>query len=199
MKLIIKKWYSPFLNGWKLCNYKSKASGYDDLSYRLHEFKERDQKAINAFTRWSIDKLSKEILDLKIDYCVRALGRSELTPSPIKPLNQLGTRISEHFGIEFIPELIAKNRVTKHLVGLKKAEREAELEGVFYLNLDINLDGKSILLIDDIRTSGTTSKVIRETILEQFPNVKCYLFVLAETNDTENPEEVIATYSKFLR
>jgi predicted amidophosphoribosyltransferase len=198
MRLFIPKWYSPFNQGWKLCNYMTKNAGYDDLSHRLHEFKEHDQTAITAFTGWSIDKLTPVLPELEIDYCIRALGRSELTPSGNKPLDSLAAGISNHFGIEFSPELIAKHRATKHLVGLKKAEREAELDGVFYLNLDVDLNGTSILVVDDIKTSGTTSKFIRKTIIEQFPDVKCYLFVLAETNNEGNTQDMIDMYSKFL-
>lgn len=192
------KWYYPFKNGWKLCSYETKSNGYDNLSHRLHDFKESNGTAINAFTRWSIDALNEVLPDLEIDYCIRSLGRSELSPLDTRPLHTLAGNISEHFDIEFIPELIAKTRVTKHLVTLNKPQREAELKGVFYLNKKVDLKGKSILLVDDIRTSGTTSKFIRQTIIEQFPNAKCYLFVLAQTSDGGNTKEVIDKYSKFI-
>jgi len=192
MRISIPKWYAPFDKGWKLCMYQKD----DEVSKKILRLKEGDATAIKTFTKWSIAELEKDELMLELNYCIRSLGRNELTADPNKPLGKLAAGICGSIGIEYVPDLIAKRRATKHLIGMNKPAREAELDGVFYLNSKLKLNGKSILIVDDIKTSGTTTTFIRNTILTEHPKAKFYLFVLGENGDG-NPKELIDTYNQY--
>ncbi len=69
--------------------------------------------------------------------------------------------------VEMRTDLLIKNRQTKSQSKLKRQERLDNLKGAFSLGKDIEyLEGKNILLVDDVVTTGTTlntcAKILRE-------------------------------------
>ena len=55
-----------------------------------------------------------------------------------------------------------------------------EINGAFQIHeKTLNLDYKSILLIDDILTTGTTAVEVARTLKETYPECEIYLLVLA--------------------
>ena len=70
----------------------------------------------------------------------------------------LAVEIGDKMGIKVIDELV-RTRKTKSQFLLKKDEREENLKGAFSLKSEGNLvKGKTIFLIDDLTTTGTTLK-----------------------------------------
>ncbi len=57
-------------------------------------------------------------------------------------------------------ELLKKTKETKAQVGLTKSERQDNLKGSFKVVDKKAVEGKSVLLIDDVTTTGATSEVI---------------------------------------
>ena len=64
--------------------------------------------------------------------------------------------ISKQLGLKFEKNVLIKIRETKPQKSLKAAERRTNLKGAFKVTKDV--DGKSILLVDDIVTTGATLK-----------------------------------------
>lgn len=62
--------------------------------------------------------------------------------------------ISKHLGLEFEKNILIKIRETEPQKSLKAAQRRTNLKGAFKVAKDV--DGKSILLVDDIVTTGAT-------------------------------------------
>ena len=62
--------------------------------------------------------------------------------------------ISKHLGLEFKKNVLIKIRETEPQKSLKSAQRRTNLKGVFKVAKEV--DGKSILLVDDIVTTGAT-------------------------------------------
>jgi predicted amidophosphoribosyltransferase len=197
-KYLAAPWYRPYDRGWKLCNYQKKGSGEDTLSKILLQFKDGNPIVINAFTRWSIEVLSTQIKKGEIKYCARALGSTEQSAREGKSLHKLAKEISNNFGIEFVPQLFTKSRVTKSLKSLNKAARREEVEGVFQIDPKIKLANSSILIVDDIRTTGTTLYAMRRAIVEKHQGVNFSMFVLAQTEDDGNSEETLAKYKTYI-
>lgn len=67
----------------------------------------------------------------------------------------LAKSLSEHFNIEFQPILL-KTKDNKAQHTLSKSERKKNVEGVFEANPEYKVSDKTILLIDDILTTGST-------------------------------------------
>lgn len=67
----------------------------------------------------------------------------------------LGQNVAQKLGLPFYPLLI-KKRGTKRQVDLKGKERRENLKNAFALRVKNSLRGKTIIIIDDIATTGAT-------------------------------------------
>ena len=74
--------------------------------------------------------------------------------------------------------LLLRNRQTKPQYGLSREEREANLQGAFSLAEGMSADGRDILLVDDIMTTGATLLACANA-LRQGGAGRIYGFVLA--------------------
>ena len=74
------------------------------------------------------------------------------------PVWAMGRILARELKIEFLPRLLLKKKSTPPQVGLSQAQRKTNLDGAFTLAEKQKLNGKKILLIDDVTTTGTTIK-----------------------------------------
>lgn len=101
----------------------------------------------------------------------RSLGGGGLvTPVPLhwmrknwRGFNQaeiLAKIISEILSLEFTPNVLKRERFTKPQTQLKRKERLKNVQGIFALEKDAKekIQNKSILLVDDVWTTGATIK-----------------------------------------
>ena len=63
--------------------------------------------------------------------------------------------ISEYYSIDMIDTLI-KTKRTKDQIGLSKNQRFRNLENVFRVKENLDIKNKTILIIDDVCTTGST-------------------------------------------
>ena len=73
-----------------------------------------------------------------------------------QPVRAMGAAAGPRLGIAFRPRVLRKIKSTPPQVGLSQAQRQANLDGAFALAAGNKVAGKSILLIDDVTTTGTT-------------------------------------------
>ena len=73
-----------------------------------------------------------------------------------QPVRAMGAVLARGMGTGFWPRTLRKTRRTCPQVGLTQAQRRANLDGAFALAAGKKIVGKSILLIDDVTTTGTT-------------------------------------------
>jgi ComF family protein len=64
--------------------------------------------------------------------------------------------LSRHTGIPFHARVLQKKRHTLPQVDLSRAEREREIKGVFHVLAPERVEKKTILLVDDVYTTGAT-------------------------------------------
>jgi len=64
--------------------------------------------------------------------------------------------LSRRIGIPYRKRLLQKRRPTIPQVNLKGIEREKEIKGSFFVHKKEELEGKSVLLVDDVFTTGST-------------------------------------------
>jgi len=99
-----------------------------------------------------------------------------IIPVPLHPIkfrerefNQaeiLAEPFSDYFGIPVISDILYRTRYTRPQMELSADERFKNVEGLFALRNPAIVNGKKILLIDDVMTTGATvnacSKVLKE-------------------------------------
>lgn len=180
--------YNYLTQGYFLAYYfKSHHPNVDNVSHYLLNFKDGREPITS---RW-IEIASNEIYgELNPDLILRVLESEETEVSNHSPLDRLGDSLSDTLEAPYIGRCLYKTRTTRPLKFLNKQERFDEINGV-YRYRDETEDTQSILLIDDIITSGTTIKEIKRAISTEIGDFNLYLFVLGKTYDDytdDNPD-----------
>jgi ComF family protein len=108
-----------------------------------------------------------------------------LAPIPLHPLDRarrgfnqsqlIAKQVSKNLNLNYQPSLIKKVRRTKDQTKLTKQEREKNIKEAFKLNKQIKTGKeKTILLIDDVFTTGATLEETAKTIKESCPKQKVW-------------------------
>jgi ComF family protein len=137
-----------------------RALGYYEGSLReaIHRWKYQGKTYLTSlFGEWMAGTMSRYWDPSSIEL---------LIPVPLHPrrlrergFNQallLARELSRRTGIPFRKRLLRKERSTLPQVSLSGRERERGVKGVFNLAKEEEVGGKSILLIDDVYTTGAT-------------------------------------------
>lgn len=84
---------------------------------------------------------------------------------------------------KFIPDLLVKQRHTKRQVGLEKSHREQNLSGSMVYNEQYanRLQNSTVLIIDDVMTTGATLNECAKVLRLNNPGVKVYGMTLTRT------------------
>lgn len=107
--------------------------------------------------------ISKELKKMNLN-----LKEVVLVPIPLHPKRQkmrgfnqsevVGEYLANKMRWELNKDILVKNTNTKPQVGLKGRERHLNLKNTFSLNKKQNLKGKTIIIFDDVYTTGSTIK-----------------------------------------
>ena len=124
----------------------------------IHTFKYADQHAPRQlFKRW-LHLAGKELFkDTEIIIPV-PLSRQKLRARRYNQSAILAKDLAPDVGIRFEPQVLRRRKNTLSQVGLTRDQRRRNLQGAFEVQRSKNamIDGRSILLIDDVITTGTT-------------------------------------------
>ena len=168
------------------------------IKKEVWDFKDGNQEAI---TRW-IGKTKSVIAEFpKIDVVVRALGHKELSATEQDdsvPLSILSKSLASFLDAKYQPSLIRKNKELEKSTGLNARQRQAQVEGAYYVNSSdsrnqIN-EESAFLIVDDVLTTGATTLDIKRAILDAFPSATVFVYSLVKTihrskGERESPEE----------
>lgn len=167
-----------------LCNYKPYFEGVDRLSYSLIRFKKSETIDVRAWTDCSVEAL-KRIHFRTSTAVLRSLHSSEekVGAGLTSPLDILGLAIASAIDGQYLPHLLRKNKVIPPLKGLKLEAREKLMKNLY----DFEKEGtiSSILIVDDIFTSGTTMAAIIRAIRKKL-SCPILLFTLKATDQASN-------------
>nr|WP_294991483.1 phosphoribosyltransferase family protein [uncultured Sediminibacterium sp.] len=192
---------APMERVWHLYYYFKKDSP-DYLTHQLMDFKGDKASQIAAFPEAAAEAFSE--MNIQFDYVLRVLGSDEVSATKGNRVRNIAIAIKNAVGAEYQPTLLTKKRKTRSLKTLNLAQRQAELEDVYVLSTAIDLNGKSVLLVDDISTTGTSLEVISKLIKATFPECLVYGFMLAKTSNPDfggpdrNDEESELHYREIL-
>mgnify|MGYP006269418207 CR=1 FL=1 len=133
---------------------------YDEASRRLvHLLKFQDTQEAGLLMARMMARAGRRLL----------AEADALVPIPLHPFrlwtrrfNQasyLAERLSRASGREFLPLALKRRRMTRPQVGLDASARRRNVDGAFSVDPSWQpaIDGRRILLIDDVRTTGATA------------------------------------------
>ena len=151
-----KKYYDEFIY----------FSEYEDvLKNKMLAYKFNDKKYLKDFFA---QELAKYLCGVQADYIIGVpITKKRLRERGYNQTNLIAKELGKILEIEYIPDMLVKIKDTEHQSKLTKTERKFNIKNCFKVADIYNIDGKKILLIDDIFTTGATvnecSKVLKKS------------------------------------
>lgn len=172
-----------FDSGFALGEYRALKSAKREkttVGYLLHEFKyEQNHHAGMILADLASDFINSQIL-LKSSNLILTIPPSFKSRS-FDPVSFLTERIEERTQIHWEKDALKRTKLTKPQKSIHDREfKKINVLNTFQLAKPLKLDGKKILLIDDIFDSGATLDQI-SAILREAKADKIYVLVLVKT------------------
>jgi len=92
----------------------------------------------------------------------------------------IGEEIAKITGKEIYPSVLVKTRQTKDQFALSRKERKKNISGVFAVKNSHQISGKTVLLVDDLFTTGYTAQEASRSLLKSSAK-EVIFFALART------------------
>ncbi|MCP5369284.1 MAG: ComF family protein [Rickettsiaceae bacterium] len=129
----------------------------------IHNFKYNDSTiSARLFAKLLVVRYQADLSDIDIIVPV-PMYRLKRIFRHYNPAQILAIELGKRLNMPVIQDLLIKIKWTKAQTKLSKKERETNLRGSIICNTRYNLSGKTILLVDDMRTTGaTTDHCIKE-------------------------------------
>ncbi|WP_421763783.1 ComF family protein [Ekhidna sp.] len=129
----------------------------------LYHLKYHGKKEIGFILgKWLALRLSQNRYDLVIPV---PLHKSKLRKRTFNQSAEIALGVAEHVNAEINTELIERIISTKSQTRKSKVERWANMQNV-YSKIGVDLSGKSILVVDDVITTGATVGMLCERLVE---------------------------------
>lgn len=150
----------------------------DPVSDSILQVKNNDSSWTNAWAKLMFENLPSDIAP---DAIVRALGSTETITNSHHYMDSIGLALVQKWpSAEYTPEALSKTRSTLPLKHLGRQARINEISNCYQFTLpaSISRDDPTILILDDIVTTGSTMSEIVRAIQEACPdaNVVCTSF-----------------------
>ena len=138
---------------------------YDDVARTLvHALKYQDRTDLApAMGRW-MARAGHELLD----------EADALVPVPLhwqrawgRRYNQSGALarvIARQSGVKFASEALRRVRPTEQQIGLSRSQRASNVQGAFKVADPARVKGKTVILVDDVLTTGSTAEACARTL-----------------------------------
>lgn len=114
-----------------------------------------------------------------IDYIIPVPSHpKKIKKRGFNPTEIIAKIIAERFNISYEPNTIRKIKHTPSQTSKSRTDRMANIKGTFMVKATPELEGKHVLLLDDILTTGST---IESNILtlQQIPGIQISVYTLA--------------------
>ncbi|HEX37663.1 MAG TPA: ComF family protein [Candidatus Cloacimonetes bacterium] len=146
----------------------------------IHDFKYNEFKK-NGF--WLAHNFGERLISTdmisKLDYIVPVpLHRTKKRGRGFNQSDIIADALSQSINIPVLKNVIVRKKFTKTQTLLKKEEREQNVSQAFWLRNPEVLKHKSVVLVDDVLTTGSTMKSIALLLRENLIN-KVYVATLA--------------------
>ena len=144
----------------------------------LHHIKYKDK---NKFAQQIGEVMASEMKDFFADIDAIVPVPLHVNKQKIRGYNQseeIARGVQKFVGLPVFSELLIRNRFNETQTHKNKEERWQNTQGLFSLEANEGFEGKHILLIDDVLTTGSTAIACLKC-LEQIPNVRLSFLSLA--------------------
>jgi len=183
-----------------ICRDCRKEKPYFNLARHLFVYKDKIKKIIrdykysnrielsdifaNILSDFLLDK-NNNFIDLKdIDFIVNVPEyKLKLSSREFDHIKLICEKLSKKLQKSFLVDLLIKTKATKQQAGLPRKQRLINLLNVFAFNekkyLDIDLNNRVILIIDDVFSTGATLNEVSKVIKNKFKNCKIICLTIA--------------------
>jgi ComF family protein len=122
----------------------------------IHGFKYNDQTSkARIFAKIIMSRYRAELQD--VDFIIPVpMHRIKRIFRQYNPAQVLALELSKQFAVPMTPDILIKTKWTKPQTKLNKNQRQKNLAGSIIVNNKKNISGAKVLLVDDVRTTGTT-------------------------------------------
>ena len=181
-----------------ICPANTISTGYKNITavFSLFDFCSNEAKLIHALKYNELTQAA-QIVRLYKDSISTHLNRWEIdliVPIPLhrvkkrsRGYNQstlIARELSTFLGIEVVEQCFFRKKFTKTQTTLSREKRFANISGAFTANSRYNLANKTILLVDDVITTGSTICEVA-TLAKQNKVRKIYGFTLAKAQESQ--------------
>lgn len=134
----------------------------------IHLFKYRGYIALaDVLAQIMIDRFEKTSLRGKFDLIVAVPEHpSRIIERGFNQAEELAQRLSAAVGVEYAQNALLKTRKTSPQVGLQADKRASNLRGAYKAVNTIDLHQRSILVVDDVMTTGSTLDEAARALLD---------------------------------
>lgn len=169
---------------------------YDSLIGKLiRELKYEREIGIAAFLAKLIHaRIDKENIleDLRCDYIHPVpLSRKRFISRGFNQSGLIAKKLAEAFEISYRDDILIRIRDTKSQTGLGFDERLINIRGAFKVADENAVAGKSILLVDDVMTTGATIEECARTLNAAGSGKVKFITVARQIFETDAVEEII--------
>ena len=152
------------------------------------------KKCIHLFKYYGEKKLAKPLGKLMVDYLLRnnefkkkvdliipvPLHKDNLRKRGFNQSGLLSKIIGDYFSIPVGESVLIKKKTTLFQVNLSKKEREKNILKAFSVERPEEINGKNILILDDVFTTGTTVEECAKELIKSRAN-NIFVLTLART------------------
>ena len=123
----------------------------------VHKFKYNDKTNLaKFFAKLIYNRFESDLSDIDVIITV-PMHRLKRIFRNYNPPQILAEGLSKYLQKPVVSNLLFKKRITKNQVGLNRVQRAKNLAGSFGLADNFDLRNKTVLLVDDVLTTGATS------------------------------------------
>ena len=161
--------------------YHSGSDDFADRSVRSHLLNYKDGIP-NTLDIWShlMPVIAPSLPP--VDLIVRALGHAECTAKS-SARDKIWSTLAEHLHGEYLPNALRKTRSTRKSTSMRRHERFKEAQNTYEVaQPNAITKACSILVVDDVYTTGATVQEIKRALLQVNPQANIYAFSLLRTN-----------------
>jgi len=154
---------------------------YDDILQNLiHEFKYNEMISIvKLLGKFSYEYLTRFQPFDHINYIVPVpLHKVKKRSRGFNQSEYIAREISKCMNWKYLPGLIKRKKFTETQTKLNKQQRRRNVSMAFRINQKYDIEGKNILLVDDVFTTGSTVNSIASVLKKDLVN-KVYVFTVA--------------------
>ena len=168
---------SEFL-GYDDCGHPHFDTQYSEMGSLLYKLKyQQNYSVVNEIVAPIIDFIMSVYNDIPFDMVVPI---PPSTPRNVQPVDLLAQALASGLGISCQNCIVSLNsEPVKNIVD--PAERLNAVQNKYQLGQNANVNGKCILLLDDLFRSGTTMDVITNILLNQGKASSVYAFAVTKT------------------